>query len=268
MSRPYHLVQMIFRYLRFRGQAHHSKGHGVHSPFVFDFITDVMNDRGQYYYYGAIEGLRESLLRRREKIEVEDMGAGSATGAGRQRRIGEIARNAAKPARIGQLLFRIANYYQPRNILELGTSLGLSTAYLAAGNLNASVVSIEGSQAIAAIARENFRALGLPHIRVEEGNFDRVLPDLLKRNASPDLVFVDGNHRLEPTLAYFEQLLSCMSPESIIIFDDIHWSPDMELAWQKISADNRVMLSIDLFFIGLVFINPAFKVKQHFRIRF
>ncbi len=261
-------MQLIGRYLRFRAKAFHSKGHGVHSPFVYDLISEVLNDRGQYYYYPIIEGLRERLLLSRERIDVEDMGAGSATGAGSTRSVRSIARKAAKPRRIGQLLFRLANHYQPATMLELGTSLGLSTAYLAAGNLNATVISVEGSPAITSRARQNFESIGLKNIRVVEGNFDQVLPAVIPQYTPFDLVYVDGNHRLEPTLRYFEQLLPAMSPHSVLIFDDIHWSPEMEKAWEKITADNRVMLSIDLFFIGLVFIDPSFKVKQHFRIRF
>lgn len=268
MSQPYNVLQLIGRYLRFRGRAFHSKGHGVHSPFVYDLISEVLNDRGQYYYYPIIEGLRERLLLNRQRIDVEDLGAGSATGAGSTRTVRSIVRKAAKPRRIGQLLFRIANHYQPATMLELGTSLGLSTAYLAAGNLNATVISVEGSPAITSLARQNFESIGLKNIRVVEGNFDQVLPALIPQYAPLDLVYVDGNHRLEPTLRYFEQLLPAMNQASVLIFDDIHWSPGMEAAWNKIYTDSRVMLSIDLFYLGLVFFDPSFRVKQHFSIRF
>lgn len=240
----------------------------MHSPFVFEFIEEVLNNRRHYYAYDSVEALREKLLLNKTILTIEDFGAGSSTGAGKERSIASIAKNAAKPKKYGRLLFRLANFYQPKLILELGTSLGISTSYLAMGNPSAQVISFEGARAIADKALSNFASLGIGNITVVQGNFDTTLPKVLDIVQYPDLVFVDGNHRKEPTLRYFEWLISKMSDKSVIIFDDIHWSSEMEEAWKEICAHPAVLLSVDLFFIGLVFINPGFKVKQHFSIRF
>lgn len=214
-----------------------------------------------------IEDLRRELEQDKTLLEIEDLGAGSALQATRQRSIASLARHAAKPRKLGRLLFRIARYYQPKTILELGTSLGLSSSYLASGAANAKLCTIEGAAPVAAIAERNFRSLNLqPELVI--GNFDQHLGPVLDRMGPVDMAFIDGNHRKEPTLRYFNALMDRMSPSSVLIFDDIHWSPEMEAAWESIRADKRVFLTIDLFFIGLVFIREEFKIKQHFTIRF
>jgi predicted O-methyltransferase YrrM len=276
----YSPVRLAWKYLHYYFTAANGKGHGIHSPFVFDFVTHVLNDRGPYPAWAAIEELRGRLLRDDRVLRIEDMGAGSAfAGAGADavagttmrmgsvRKISDIARRAAKPRRLGQLLFRIAHHYQPATVLELGASLGLSTAYLATGALGARVISIEGSGPVMEVAAENLLSLGLAPELVQ-GNFDEVLEPLLEKIGPVGLAFVDGNHRYEPTLRYFHLLMAQMSAQAVLIFDDIHWSAEMERAWEAIRADPRVYMTIDLFFIGLVFLRDEFKVKQDFTIRF
>ncbi len=201
-------------------------------------------------------------------IDVEDHGAGSAVIKTRKRLVHKIAASSLKHKKYAQLLFRIVDHYRPFNIVELGTSFGTTTAYMASGNSAATVYTLEGAPAIAAIAKENFNELGLDNIQLIEGNFDQTLQPLLQKIQQAGLVFIDGNHRREPTLDYLNKMLPYITADSIIIFDDIHWSEEMEEAWAEIQAHPSVTLSIDLFFIGLVFFNPDFKIKQHFKIRF
>ena len=323
----YSPFQIGRKYLHYYLTAANGKGHGIHSPFVFDFVTHVLNDTRDYPEYSRIELLRRQLLQDRTMLEIEDMGAGSAANATRlagtgdqrsavkgnrsdgtgveevtlhsirRRSVADIARHAAKPKKLGQLLFRIARYYRPGTILELGTSLGLSTAYLAAGGEGARVISIEGAPAVAAVAEKNLRALGLMgegadrneglnrgsgscgvdgseglgrsgRVELITGNFDEVLTTTLTGKGSLDLAFVDGNHRREPTLRYFDWLAGRVASSAVLIFDDIHWSSEMEQAWNEIRKDPRVFLTVDLFFLGLVFFRDEFKVKQDFIIRY
>lgn len=239
----------------------------MHSPFVFDFIIHVLNDRKPYECYEKIESLRQTLRRDQRMITVEDFGAGSRTRANSQRSVASIARNALKPRKFSQLLFRIAKYYQPIQILELGTSLGVTSSYLASSGAKTKLYTMEGAPAIASIAENNFKQLGLQNIRLHVGNFDETLSPLLASLKTIDLAFIDGNHRHEPTVRYFKQLLPLCHNDTMLIFDDIHWSEEMEAAWHEIKNDERVTLSIDLFFIGMVFFKEEFKVKQHFAIR-
>lgn len=260
--------QLIKKYIRYYLTASNGKGHGVHSPFVFDFINNILKDKTRYSCYEAIEQQRQHLLQNKEVIEVEDFGAGSAVMKSNKRVIKNIAASSLKPKKFAQLLFRIVQYYQPATIVELGTSLGITTCYLAKGNEAGRILTCEGSAAIAAIAQKNFEQLQLKNIQLTLGDFAKTFQPILDETNRVDLAFIDGNHRKLPTIEYFEQLLHHSSASTILIFDDIHWSEEMEAAWSHIQQHPSVTLTIDLFFIGLVFINPTFKEKQHFSIRF
>lgn len=260
--------QLAQKYIRYYLTAMNGKGHGVHSPFVFEFITHVLNDNKHYPAYDKVEALRQELLAENAEIEVEDLGAGSTMSKTQSRSISSIAKHAAKPPKYAQLLYRLVNYYQPETILELGTSLGISTSYMALANPHAYVVTGEGSNAIAAEATRNFNDMNLPFVELVEGNFDDTLSEMLTSMPIVDMAFIDGNHRKEPTLRYFDQILSHTHNFSMIVLDDIHWSAEMEAAWEAIKSHPQVRMSIDLFFVGIVFFREEFKVKQHFTIRF
>ena len=240
----------------------------MHSPFVFQFILHVLNNKSNYQPPNEIEALRKALLRDKRVLTIEDLGAGSRTAATKQRSIEQIAASALKSKKYAQLLFRLVKHYQPTTILELGTSLGITTSYFAKANPDATIFSIEGSKAIADIARENFDKLGVKNTELMQGNFDDLLPSVIRHLSTIDLAYIDGNHRYEPTLNYFHQLLSKTANDSILVFDDIHWSEEMERAWAEIKWHPSVQCTVDIFFLGFVFFRKEFKTKQHFQIRF
>lgn len=264
----YSRLQLAKKYIHYYLTAANGKGHGIHSPFVFDFIKNVLQDKKQYDCYPVIEAARQKLLRQKAEIEVEDFGAGSTISKSNKRVLASIAASSLKPRKYAQLLFRMAHYYKPKTILELGTSFGITTSYLASGNSEAAVHTVEGSATIAAIAAKTFEQTGIKNVRLSTGSFDEVLPQLLPAISPVDFAFIDGNHRKEPTFEYFTKLLNHSTPSTIFIFDDIHWSREMEEAWEVIKQHSSVTLTIDLFFIGIVSVNPDFKVPQHFVIRF
>jgi len=261
-------LQLAKKYLSYYIHASNGKGHGMHSPFVFDFIKHVLNDKTKDECFEKIETLRKQLLSNTGFIDVEDFGAGSAVIKTNKRAVHKIAASSLKHPKYAQLLYRIVKYYKPGSIVELGTSFGITSAYLASGNPASSVYTLEGATSIASLAKQNFETLQLKNIKLLQGNFDETLPRLFPEIQKIDLAFIDGNHRKEPTLAYFSELLGFSTASTIFIFDDIHWSEGMEEAWDIIQQHPAVTLTIDLFFIGLVFINPDFKIKQHFKIRF
>jgi len=264
----YDKFQLGLKYLRYYLAASDGKGHGMHSPFVFEFITKVLNDKTNYPAYSQVENLRQQLLKDQTILIVEDFGAGSSVDKTSQRSIASITKNAAKPAKFGQLLYRMVRYYQPKSILELGTSLGMTTSYLSLGKLDSKIITMEGAKSIAETARQNFKILNLHNISIEEGNFDQTLSSAISQLSSIDLAFIDGNHRREPTERYFNQFLTLTHTDSILIFDDIHWSPDMEQAWEAIQEHPAVRCTIDLFFVGIILFRKEFKENQHFKIRF
>ena len=264
----YSSFQLAKKYFKYWLQASNGKGHGIHSPFVFEFIKYVLNDKKQYECYEKIEPVRKKMLNDNDTIAVEDFGAGSAVIKTNTRVISKVAASSLKPKKYAQLLYRIVKYYQPHNIVELGTSFGISSSYLASGNSASTVYTLEGASSIAAIAKQNFESLDLKNIKLLQGSFDKTLPQLFLSIQKIDLAFIDGNHRKEPTLEYFSKLVSHSTSSTILILDDIHWSIGMEEAWATIQQHPSITLTIDLFFMGLVFVNPDFKVKQQFQIRF
>lgn len=266
--RMYSSFQLAKKYLKYYFTAGNGKGHGIHSPFIFDFIIHVLNDKKKYDCYEKIELLRNNLLKNKVEIEVEDFGAGSAVIPFKTRKIKDIAGSSLKQKKFAQLLFRIAKYYQSKTIVELGTSFGITTCYLASANKTSMVYTLEGAKNIAGIATKTFEKAGLKNIFLTEGNFEKTLPSFLKKIENVDLLFIDGNHRKKATLDYFEAFLQKSTTQSIFIFDDIHWSKEMEDAWELIRQHDSVTLTIDFFFIGLVFFSKDFKVKQNFTIRF
>ena len=264
----YSSFQLALKYFKYYLTASNGKGHGMHSPFVFEFITRILNDKINHPVYQKVEGLRKQLLQDSRLFVVEDFGVGGKFLKKYEKSINSIAKNVAKSKKYGQLLFRMVNYYQPSTIVELGTSLGITTSYLSLAKPNARLTTMEGAREIGLVAKQNFSKLQLTNIELVEGNFDETLAGVIRDLPSVDFAFVDGNHRQEPTERYFHQLLSKINNNSVLVFDDIHWSGEMEAAWRTIKEHKDVKCTIDLFFIGIVLFRNEFKEKQHFVIRF
>ena len=262
----YSRFQLAFKYINYYLNASNGKGHGIHSPFVFDFIKNVLHD-GDKDDLEKVELQRQKLVDDQTILTVEDHGAGSSSQSNK-RAIASIAKHALKSKKYAQLLYRIVKYYKPKRIVELGTSLGITTVYFSMANPDAEITTLEGAAEIAKTAKNNFSQLGRTNITLIEGNFDYTLPAVLYQVSAIDFAFIDGNHRREPTLSYFNQLLAKTNNNSVIVLDDIHWSEDMEQAWNQIKEHAAVRCTIDLFFIGIVFMRKEFKEKQHFTIRF
>jgi predicted O-methyltransferase YrrM len=259
------ILRLAYHFLLYRLKSF--RLHGVHSPFVFDLYEHVIRHDGQYLAYPKIEAIRKQQLQNKKILTVTDLGAGSRTGATSKRQIRAIAATAAKPAKYAQLLFRLVNYFQPRTVLELGTSLGLTTCYLAAARQQSQLFTFEGCPGIAAEASDTFRRLQQRNIRLVTGHLDQTLPATLQQLPAVDFVYFDGNHRYEPTMRYFEACLEKRTEDSVFVIDDIYWSPEMVRAWQAICRHPEVTLSIDLFQLGLVFFRRK-QPKQHFTLWF
>ncbi len=257
------MKQLLFALKYFKYWLSAKNAHGIHSPFVFQLYNEAINKKGNYYSFDKIEHLRKKLLISKKEIQVDDFG----TGKSGKRKVSEIAERSLKNKKYGQLLFRLAYHFKPNTILELGTSLGITTCYLASANQNSKVITVEGSPEIMKEAKKSFSELSLENIESITGNFDDVLSSVIGHQSSVDFVFIDGNHRKEPTLKYFSECLQCTNNDSIFIFDDIHWSDEMEEAWEEIKSHPKVSVTIDLFFLGIVFFRKE-QVKENFILRF
>lgn len=265
--------QAIFRicsYLRHRLTSWNTTGEGIHSPYLFYLVRFLMRDENTYYCFADIERRRLSLLASQDTLDTVDYGSqGSPEGLHVTRRVGDIARGHLESARVGQLLFRLLVYMgreqnRPLEILELGTSLGVTTAYLGSASSQNRVVTLEGSKTIAHVAEEQWRALGLKNIECRVGNINDTL--YIYAREALDMAYVDANHTYEATLRYVDYLLPRMTEKGVIVVDDIHYSREMEKAWEELKADERVTSSMDLYHAGLLFVDRHY-LKRHYTIR-
>ena len=234
--------------------------HSLHSPFVFQFFTEVI--RSPYHKNSSIESIRKALRKSKADIKVKDFGAGSRVSNNNIKSIGSIAKHASTPSKFSRLLSKAIDHFGYTEILELGTSLGINTLYLSQTK-EVNITTFEGDPIIAGLATSHFEKLGRENIEVIIGNIDQTLPDVLKRSKQIDLVYIDANHRYEPTLRYFESLLPLLHERSLVVIDDIHWSKEMNEAWGVIKDRTEVSLSIDLFEAGLLFFDPNIEKSDY-----
>ncbi len=241
--------------------------HGVHSPFVYELIDNVIYDFDAKTEYLPIEQIRQQLLQSKAKVTVVDLGAGSHTNKSTIKEVREIAKNVLKSPRLAQLIFRLVAHFEPKNLIELGTCLGITSLYLQKANPSARLITIEGCREIANVATKNFEISEAENIKLLVGNFDEVLPEVLKTELQVDFIFIDGNHTEEATLRYFDWILPKAYDKTVVVFDDIYWSEGMKSAWRIIKQHPQVSITVDLFWIGLVFFKKD-QVKEDFKVRF
>jgi predicted O-methyltransferase YrrM len=235
-------------------------GFGVHSPLLFRVIRYVIYDTNSYYVYSNIEGLRKRLLKNTNQIYINDFGTGKSS----NRAISEIASKSVKSKKYGQLLFRLVHEFQPKTLVELGTSLGITSLYLATAS-KSNCYTFEGSQACIDIAKSNFIDLGVDNIQVFEGDINKTLKEKLQFIDGIDFAFIDAEHTYKAVITNFDLILSKVSPNAVIVVDDINWSTDMHKAWGVMKGYDCVTSTIDLFEVGILFLNPELN-KKHYRI--
>ncbi len=254
----------IKSYLRFLW---HSKNeHAVHSPFVFSLLTKCFYDSKGKPEYQLLYEYRNNIVKNNNLIEVTDFGAGSKIFNSNSRKISKIAHTAGISSKRARLLCRITKYFQPHNILEIGTSLGLATVAMSVANSNAKITTLEGCPETIKVAKSQFAAFDLKNINPITTEFDTYLNKTEFSNTRYDLIYFDGNHSKKATLSYFEYLLPTITNDTVWIFDDIHWSEEMESAWLTIKNHPKVSVTIDTFQWGLVFFRKE-QPKEHFIIR-
>lgn len=239
--------------------------HGVHSPFVYDLVTKCLYDRTHHQAYNLLDEYRAKLRAINQIIEIIDLGAGSKR-MRNTRKIASIVKHNSSTLKRTKLLYRIVRYLKANTILELGTSLGIGTQAISLGNPNANVTSVEGCSNISSFTKTQLNSFNNNNITLINSEFSDYLKNLIKRPNSFDLIFIDGNHKKETTLEYFETLLGHIHNDSVMIFDDIYWSKGMTEAWEQIKQHPKVTVTIDTFNWGFIFFRKE-QVKEHFKIR-
>ncbi len=258
------MIHLIKSYLNFLWNSKNE--HGVHSPFVFDLVTKCFYDKKEYSEYSILKDYRKSLLQNKNSIEVTDFGAGSRVFKSSTRAINQIAKTSGISSKRAALLFRLVNYFQPTTILEIGTSLGLATSALSLGNKNAEITTIEGCKNTLNQCQLQLQKFNINNVTCINSEFESYFKNYQLSIINHQLIYFDGNHSKEATLTYFELLLPTVTNETVWIFDDIHWSPDMNAAWEIIRNHPKVTVTIDTFQWGMVFFRSE-QEKEHFTIR-
>ena len=285
----------VSSWLKHQLTARNTGGHGVHSPYLFEWVRMVMSDKNTYYVWDEIEEIRQEMLKDTRELEFVDYGSGgplpTSPSKGRSanmRRVCDIAKGSLARRKEAQLLARLVGWLgrplltsplrggigdeasedrKGLTIVELGTSLGVTTAYLAAMDSRNKVVTYEGCPAVAEVARANWEKLGLSNIACVVGEITvDSLQLTVDRLSGIDVAFIDANHTCEATLTYFNALASRVYEKSVVVVDDIHYNEDMEKAWKAICADERVTTTMDLYRMGLVFFDKHYW-RKHYKMR-
>jgi predicted O-methyltransferase YrrM len=254
------------KYLHYLLTSEHSRGHRIHSPFVYDFVTRVIKGP-ELTDYWKINKLREELSNDLSELQIIDMGAGSMFRSRKSKTIASLVKHTSISPKYGRLLSRLVGWLLPATIIELGTGTAISTMYMAVANEQSRVFSIEGSPDIARLAKQNINKLGLNNIEIFTGSFLNILPTILHKLKHDLFVFIDGDHYGDHLISYYELILPFANENTVLVLDDIRWSVSMERAWRTLIKRDEVSVSIDLFRMGIIFLKKNLE-KQHYLLRF
>lgn len=243
----------------------------VHSPFVYKLYTEIIRDKSHYPEYDEFDKLEEYFINNQRSIEVtafnNEYSKNEKLYKNKFCKVSEIYKRTSITKKYARLIFRLVRHFNPQNVLEIGTGLGISTSYIAKGNPNSEIVTLEGCSSKSQLAQASFDRSGIINATIKIGNFNITLDDAINHFENIDFAYVDGNHTKRAVLEYFEKIYKKSTSQTIIIFDDIRWSREMEDAWNILAADPRVSVSIDLVRIGIVFLKKDIE-KQHFILSF
>lgn len=241
--------------------------HSVHSPFMYRFISEILLSKSENNQFAHIETIRKKMIKSDTSVDYTDLGGGNKSG---KRKLSELAANTAREAKYGRLLNRIITAFNPEYVIELGTGTGITTLYQAAAlsPLNP-LHTVEANPSLTDIVHYNATQMGIEeNIRFYADSFENALPLILGQMPRVDFAYIDGNHRYDPTVQYFEQLLEKAHSYSIFVFDDINWSEEMKQSWSYIRNHASVTMTLDIFNFGIVFFRKENAEKEHFVIRY
>lgn len=253
-------MRVVYRAIKFVEYLLRAKSkYYLHSPFVYQFYLQVLEGDCNKQI-DSITTLRKTLRANTTKLLLNDFGTGKAT----EKTISCIEQNVSIRPKYGLLLFRLVQHFKPRYILEIGTSIGISSSYMALAAPHATVFSLEGSPALIQVAKQNYNKLKLSNVHLKEGDFDKTITKILPQMPVLDLVFFDGNHTQQATIKYFEECMQYAGEQSVFVFDDIYWSREMTAAWEIIRQHPAVTLTIDVYQFGICFFRKDKLAKEHF----
>lgn len=259
-------IKTVLKYINYRLTAYTE--HDLHSPFLYNFYMELIKNENPFSDFEELNTIRKQLQSNATSIQITDFGAGSKKIKSNNRQIKEIAKHGIAQKKQAEFLYRLLNKFAPKTIIELGTSVGLTSLYFSKALPKSIIYTIEGCPGLFQFSNKLFKTENAQNIISINGNFNVEFPKLLSKIDSLDFLYVDGNHSYEPTLNYFKLALEKKNTNSIFVFDDIYWSDEMQKAWKEICAHKEVTLSLDFFYFGIVFFKTENKEKEHFVLRF
>ena len=255
-------MYQIKAYIKFLSKA--SNQHGVHSPFIYNFVTKCLYNKTKFDAYKKLKQYKKELLQSNTVLQITDLGEGSKVLDANQRNVGKMAKTSSSSKKDSELLYRLSDYFKFKTVLELGTSLGMGTYALSLANPTSKIITIEGCPNTSRFAQSKLKKHDIGNVEFLIGNFSNTIPTLQNNNF--DFIFFDGHHNKEATIQYFEALLPKTHNETVFVFDDIYWSEGMTEAWEYIKNHNAVTVTVDVFHLGFVFFRKE-QAKEHFKIR-
>jgi predicted O-methyltransferase YrrM len=253
----------IIEYLKFLSKS--SNQHGVHSPFVYNLVTLCFYKKINPNQLAIFLNIKKRILNYKKTILVNDLGSGSRIFKTNKREISNIGKIAGISKKKAAILIRLIDYYRPSNILEIGTSVGLSTSAIKIGNDKSNITTLEGCLETSKIAKKLFKEQKFNNINIITGNFKDTIKQVIKEKQF-DFIYFDGNHTKKDTLNYFKDCLTTIKNDSFWVFDDIYWNQEMKQAWSEIKKHPKVTVTIDIFHWGIVFFRKE-QAEEHFKIR-
>jgi len=259
-------LKTVLKYINYQLTAYTE--HDLHSPFLYNFYMELINNKFPFGDFAELDNIRKQLLANNTTIEITDFGAGSRKLNSNARQINQIVKHGIAQKKQAEFLYRLINKFAPNTMIELGTSIGLTSLYLAKASTKSTLYTIEGCPNLFQLSNNLFKEQGIHNIQSMNGNFNTEFPKLLSQVPSLDFLYIDGNHAYEPTMNYFKMALEKKNSNSIFVFDDIYWSEGMQKAWKEICEHPEVRVSLDLFYFGIVFFRTENKNKEHFVLKF
>ena len=235
--------------------------HSIQAPFAFS-LYELISKPG-FPEIKKIEDHRALLIRSGDTINYQTFGKKSSLPIDKRRKISAIVNSGISSQYKSRLLASLIKEFKCKVILELGSSLGINTAYLAEASPQGTVYTFEGHPGLCHLANGFFKQLNYDQVVLLEGNIDEKLPEVLNSITAVDFAFIDANHTSQGLLMYFNQLINRIHKKSIIVIDDIRWSKDMHRGWKEVVKNERVSHSYDMGDVGILFFQEGIK-KQNY----
>ena len=261
------MIWRIRKYIQHLFYLHYRKGHGIHSPYLFEFVNKVIFNGAELTVPPEIIRTHRELKKDRTQIPEVKLGAASHVNSTGERSAASFVRHSSVSEKYGALLYRISRWFEPEMIIELGSGLGISSLYLASGSPHVPLHSIEGNPHRASFAEKVVAGLKMEMLNIHQGEMDEELNKLIPHVRGRFVAFVDGNHRYEPTIAYVRKLMEVAGDEALIIMDDIYWSKEMFKAWEELKSWPESRVSVDLYQMGIILLRRDL-AKASFKFKF